>query len=310
MTSKSIIFLISWNIREFYDSSIFPGPLLCLCLNDAVMRCSSTWRAVTDLLVFPLSVSAEGRLVWGELTSLTSLASRGPAGHWAVYQTLLGGDEALPLYTGPASHRSDDHSHAAALGGLDSSPVVVPVVVPAVVSPVALPVSLPGSLAPLTLPPSHIPPLVLTAPQFPLSTSAAFLDRLRLLSLLLCRLRSLHLDHHQPVDLRRRSVRGYRHLPGHLQGDDQRVLGCAEQVHRVNQPIVDDDNQPKDKKWSVLENDCHQDAPHVKIAANLFGFLASRGIKVHYFVLKVTFYFGQYLTRRIHLCSGHDYCEL
>ena len=67
---------------------------------------------------------------------------------------------------------------------------------------------------------------------------------------------------------------------------------------------MDDDNQPKDKKWSVLENDCHQDAPHVKIAANLFGFLASRGIKVHYFVLKVTFYFGQYLTRRITFAAG------
>ena len=58
------------------------------------------------------------------------------------------------------------------------------------------------------------------------------------LSLFLSGLCRLNLNHHESVELK---------------SDHEGVLGCAEEVHGVYQAIVDDDDETKDKKGSILE---------------------------------------------------------
>ena len=58
------------------------------------------------------------------------------------------------------------------------------------------------------------------------------------LSFFLSGLCCLNLNHHESVDLK---------------SDHEGVLGCAEEVHGVDQTIVDDDDETKDKKGSILE---------------------------------------------------------
>ena len=81
-------------------------------------------------------------------------------------------------------------------------------------------------------------------------------------------------------------MRSDRVLVANLQGDHQGVLSRAEQVHGVYESIVNDDDQPEDKEGCVLQYDCDKDPPHIQITANLLGFLTSRGIQIHDFILK------------------------
>ena len=75
-----------------------------------------------------------------------------------------------------------------------------------------------------------------------------------------------------------------------LESDDESVLGCAEQVHGVDQPVVDDDDQPEDEEGGVLKDDGDEDPPDVQIAADLLGLLTSGGVQVHDFILNENYF--------------------